>query len=173
MTQPSVRHVQPGDVPALTAIRAHYVLHTHSTFDVVPPTEDEVRAWTERFSEDTAHQLLVAVEAGDVIGYAATLRYRPRPAFDATVEMSVYLDPERRARGAGSALYQELLARSARHGTRTFLAGVALPNEALVAFHRKHGFREVGTFVDHARKWDRDISSTWFQRRASAPDERA
>ncbi|GAA5124516.1 GNAT family N-acetyltransferase [Alloalcanivorax gelatiniphagus] len=166
MSPIEVRHAEDHDVPALTAVRAHYVLHTHSAFDVVPPTAEEMRAWVAQFAEDSPHQLLVAVEDARLLGYAATLRYRPKPAFDGTAELSVYLAPDSRSRGVGSALYDDLLARSARQGTRTFLAGVALPNDASVAFHLKHGFREVGTFEHYAHKWDRDISTTWFQRHA-------
>ena len=173
MSAALVRHAAPGDVPALTTIRSHYVLHTHSTFDVVPPTEDEVRSWAGQFAEGTAHQLLVAVQGGDVVGYGATLRYRPKAAFDGTVELSVYLDPGRRSQGIGSILYRELMARAASHGARTFLAGVALPNDESIAFHLKHGFHEVGTFVGYARKWDRDISSTWFQRSVVTADDDA
>ena len=163
-----VRHAAGGDAPELAAIRAHYVLHTHSAFDVVPPTEDEMRAWVAQFDEQSAYQLLVAVEEGRLLGYAGTLRYRSKPAFDGTAELTIYLAADCRSRGVGSKLYSQLMARSVQHGTRTFLAGVALPNDASIAFHRKHGFREVGTFVDYAHKWDRDISTTWFQRHASA-----
>ncbi len=169
MTGLVVRHASHEDVAALVRIRTHYVLHTHSAFDTVPPSRADLDDWLTQFDEATAHQLVVAVRDGEVLGYAATLRYRPKPAFDGTVEMSVYLAPGRTAAGVGSALYRELLARSAAHGTRTWLAGVALPNDASLAFHRKHGFEVVGTFVDYARKWDRDISTTWLQRRLPAP----
>jgi phosphinothricin acetyltransferase len=48
------------------------------------------------------------------------------------------------------------------------LAGIALPNDASVALHRKHGFTEVGTFREYAIKNGRYISSVWMQR-ACAP----
>ena len=160
-----LRHATADDVPHVAAIREHYVLNSHSTFDTVPPTHEEVRTWMGQFSESTPYQLLVAVEHDAVLGYAATLRYRPKPAFDGTVELSVYLAPDSKSRGVGSALYTDLFARSERHGTRSYLAGVALPNERSLAFHRRHGFVEVGTFVDYAHKWGQPISSTWLQRR--------
>ena len=159
-----IRPAALTDVPALARIRAHYVMNTHSVFATVPPSDEEVAAWVEGFADGTAHQLLVALDDGRLAGYASTSPYRPTPAFARTAELSVYLDPEVSGRGVGSALYGDLLERSARHGTRTFLAGVALPNDASVAFHRKHGFTEVGTFRDYAEKWGRSISSTWFQR---------
>ena len=160
----SIRHARERDVPDVVEIRTHYVLNTHSTFDTVPPTPDEVRSWLRQFSEGTPHQLLLATEGERVLGYAATMRYRPKAAFDGTVEVSVYLAPEMTARGVGSALYRELFERSEALGTQTYLAGVALPNDSSLAFHRKHGFVEVGTFVDYAHKWGRKISSTWMQR---------
>ena len=163
-----IRPAAPTDVPALARIRAHYVMNTHSVFATVPPSDEEVAAWVEGFADGTAHQLLVAVDdalSGErLAGYASTSPYRPTPAFACTAELSIYLGPDLEGRGVGSALYGELLDRSERHGTRTFLAGVALPNDASVAFHRKHGFTEVGTFRDYAEKWGRSISSTWFQR---------
>lgn len=162
----AVRPVRASDVPALVEIRTHYVLHTHSTFDTTPPTAEDMTRWLAHFDKNSAYQCLVAVgEDDEVLGYAATSQYRPKPAFDGTVEMTVYLQPDIRVRGAGSLLYAELFARAERHGTRTFLAGIALPNDASLAFHRKHGFVEVGTFVDYAHKHGVAISSTWMQRR--------
>lgn len=162
----TIRHAHDGDLPHIVGIRSYYVLHTHSTFDTVPPTADDVRSWLRHFSEGTPYQLLVASDGERVLGYAGTMRYRPKPAFDGTVEVSVYLDPEMRAQGIGSALYRELFERAEAHGTQTYLAGVALPNDSSLAFHRRQGFVEVGTFVNYAHKWGRKISSTWLQRMA-------
>lgn len=162
----NIRHAQDGDQARIVDIRSHYVLHTHSTFDTVPPTRHEITSWLHQFSEETPYQLLVATHGGRVLGYAGTMRYRPKPAFDGTVEVSVYLEPDMTARGVGSALYRELFERAEAHGTQTYLAGVALPNPSSLAFHRSHGFVEVGTFVDYAHKWGRKISSTWMQRMA-------
>lgn len=162
----SIRHANSLDVPALARLRGHYVLHTHSTFDTAPPTHDEVSAWLTGFSPHTAHQLLLAVDGEELWGYASTSPYRPKPAFARTAELSAYLSPDVQGRGVGSALYSELMRSTPQYGVRTFVAGVALPNHSSIAFHRKRGFLEVGTFSDYAEKWGRPISSTWFQRHA-------
>jgi phosphinothricin acetyltransferase len=53
---------------------------------------------------------VAAPRDGEVVGYAYSSTYRPRPAYDRTREVSVYLDAG--ARGAGAAaLYDELLGR--------------------------------------------------------------
>jgi phosphinothricin acetyltransferase len=42
------------------------------------------------------------------------------------------------------------------------LAGVAMPNDASVALHRRFGFTEVGTSGEYAVKNGRYIGSLWM-----------
>jgi phosphinothricin acetyltransferase len=63
-----------------------------------------------------------------------------------------------------SQLYASLLKLLEDQPVHLAVAGVALPNDASVALHRKLGFEEVGTFREYARKGDVRISSIWFQR---------
>jgi phosphinothricin acetyltransferase len=114
---------------------------------------------------DSRHQLLVADDAGEVVGCTYSGVYRPSPAFGATVETSIYPAPNQRLRGLGSALYTGPFQRLAEQPVHLAVAGIALPNDASIALHRKFGFEEVGTFREYARKHGEWISSTWFQRR--------
>jgi phosphinothricin acetyltransferase len=47
------------------------------------------------------------------------------------------------------------------------IAGIALPNDASVALHKKFGFEEVGVFKEYAVKNGQYISSIWMQKRLS------
>ena len=72
---------------------------------------------------------------------------------------------EQRVSGAGGSL--PLPTRSSvalEPSVHVALAGIALPNDASVALHRKHGFTEVGTFREYAIKNGQYISSVWMQR---------
>lgn len=159
-----VRPSVVADLPALVDIFNHYVVHGHVTFATVPHTVDTRRSWFESYG-DGPHQLLVGEVAGVVVGCTYSSRYRPGLAFDATVETSIYLHPERRGRGVGSRLYAALLERLSGQPVHLAVAGVALPNPESLALHRRMGFDEVGTFREYARKHETWISSTWFQRR--------
>lgn len=152
----------PEHWPAINAIYAHHVTNGYATFDEISPTLEERRPWFVQFGQDR-HQLLVAAEDGQVLGFACSQPYRAHPAFARTVEFSVYLDPAATGRGVGRLLYDELIARVRMHKAATVVAGIALPNDASVALHRACGFREVGTFVEYAEKHGRPISSVWFQ----------
>ncbi len=110
------------------------------------------------------HRLLVATDAGAVLGWASSGRLRPRPAYDRSVETSVYLDPSATGRGVGTLLYGSLLAELAREDLHRAFALVALPNDSSDALHRRLGFREAGIWSEAGRKlgcwWD----VRWYER---------
>src|SRR5258708_27031473 len=69
------------------------------------------------------------------------------------------------ARASITRLYGELLKRLETQDVHLAVAGVALPNDASIALHRKLGFEEIGIFKEYATKHGQLISSVWFQRR--------
>lgn len=68
--------------------------------------------------------------------------------------------------GVGSALYRTLFDSLAGEAVHVAVAGIAMPNNASDALHRKFGFTEVGTFREYAVKNGRYLSSLWMQRLA-------
>lgn len=158
---------RPGrrsDLAALTRIYNHYVENTHITFDLTPYTVEERSVWFGHYAERGRHRLLVAVEGDEVLGYATSGRFRDKAAYDPSVETTVYLAPEAVGRGAGSALYDALFTELAAEDVHRAFAGVALPNEASLALHRRFGFTEIGTFREVGRKFDTWWDVTWLER---------
>src|SRR6476659_2131142 len=145
----SAAQIRPGrlaDLPALVEIYNHYVVHTPITFDVQPFTVEARRAWFDDHPGGR-HQLLVAVDVNDaVLGYATTSRWRPKAAYDQTVESSVYCRADAVGRGLGSQLYTALFDAIAMESVHCVVAGATMPNEASVALHRRFGFCDVGVF---------------------------
>ena len=162
---PIVRPAHQRDLARLVAIYNHYVEHSFATFDTAPTSVENRAAWFETFSATGPHRLLVATDGGRVLGCASSGSYRAHLAFGQTVEVSVYIDPEVRATGVGSALCGALFEALRAQDLRLAVAGIALPNDASVALHRKFGFTEVGVFEEYATKHGAYISSLWMQRR--------
>ena len=159
----TVREARLPDLPPIIDIYNHYIVHELTPFAVEPCSVESRIPWFKAFDAGR-YRLLVALGDSGLLGWACSSRYRPTPAFDHAVEASVYIHPDGRGRGVGSLLYTELFALLASQPVHTVLAGIAQPNPASVALHRKFGFVEVGTFREYARKRDVLISSTWFQR---------
>lgn len=159
--------VRPGvasDLPALTDIYNHYVRSSAVTFDVDEWTLDARREWFGHYSTTGPHRLLVADEDGDVLGYVTSSRLRPKAAYATSVETTVYLRPDATGRGLGTLLYRELFAALAGEDLHRAFAGVALPNDASEALHRRVGFREIGVYGEVGRKFGRYWDVRWFER---------
>src|SRR5436190_10308849 len=152
------------DLPALTEVYNHYVVNTAITFDLRPFTAVERRSWFDDHRTGGRHRLLVAAEEGRLVGYASTSRWRPKAAYDTTVESTVYVHPDAVGRGVGTALYSALFEALSEEDVHAIVAGISLPNPGSVALHERFGFSRVGVFGDVGRKFDRYWDVAWYQR---------
>lgn len=159
-----VRAAQARDLAQLNDIYNHYVRTTHVTFDVESVSMSSRMDWFAGFRDTGPHRLMVAVDDDLVLGYAASKEFRPRPAYRTSVETSVYCRPDATGRGVGSALYGRLFDRLAGEPLHRAYAGVALPNDASLALHRRFGFTEVGTFSEVGHKFDRYWDVLWLEK---------
>ena len=89
-------------------------------------------------------QRLVALCGGHVIGWAALSRVSSRAVYAGVAELSIYVGERSRGQGVGSALLAALITASEKAGIWTLQAGIFPENQASLALHKKHGFREVG-----------------------------
>lgn len=159
-----VRPAIRADLPRIVEILNYTIEHSHASLASRPTTVDDRRGWFDRFAPTGPHRILVAHDGEEVLGYACSLPYREHEAFRETAEVSIALDVSCRGRGMGTALYRALFDVLGAEPVHVLLAGIALPNDASVALHRKFGFTDVGIFREYALKNGRYISSLWMQR---------
>jgi phosphinothricin acetyltransferase len=171
MSESAIRPAVASDLPRLTEIYNHYVVHSPATFDVEPYTVAGRAAWFEQFAASGRHRLVVAVENGQVEGYAGTFRFRPKAAYGTTVEATVYCAPEATGKGLGSRLYAALFAAIADQDVNRIVAGYTLPNPASAALHERCGFRRIGIFSEVGRKFGRYWDVAWSERPLRLPGE--
>ena len=126
------------------AIYAHHVLKSTGTFETEAPTELEMST---RRADVLSKGLpyLVAVDNGQVLGFAYGNWFKPRPAYRYSVEDSVYLAPDQHNKGLGRAMLAELLARCEAAGIRKMMAIIGdSANAGSVGVHLALGFEQVG-----------------------------
>jgi phosphinothricin acetyltransferase len=160
--RPHVRRATEEDLEEINRIYNHYVLTSHVTFDVTPADMQWRRRWFDEH-RNGRYQVFVAVQDG-VVGFASSGRYRERPAYQTTVETSVYVAPGHAGRAIGSSLYVALFETLQKQDVHRAVAGIAQPNPASVALHRRFGFQRVGRFSEHGRKFDRYWDVDWYER---------
>ena len=137
-----IREATTADAAACAVIYGTYVADSPATFEIEPPSAEDIAGRIEACR--STHAWLVAEVDGTVIGFAYGTRFAERASYRWSCEVSVYLDRDAVGAGAGSALYQELLARMRERGFQVVLAKITQPNDASNALHAKFGFRRVG-----------------------------
>ena len=140
-----------GDIPQITAIYAHHVLHGTGTFEITPPTDEEMAS---RRADVLGKALpyLVLEQDGKVAGFAYCNWFKPRPAYRFSAEDSIYMAPEAAGKGLGRLLLSELMAQAERAGIRKLIAVIGdSDNKGSIGLHTALGFTPVG--VVHACGW--------------------
>ncbi len=146
-----VRPSRDEDLPQITAIYAHHVLHGNGTFETEPPTLQEM---TQRRADVLSKGLPYLVATGQgplqgqVLGYAYCTWFKPRPAYRFSAEDSVYVAPLLAHQGIGRALLAELAARAEQAGIRKLIAVIGDSNNlGSIGVHQAAGFSHVGVLA--------------------------
>jgi L-amino acid N-acyltransferase YncA len=156
---PMIRPSRDADVPAITAIYAHHVLHGTGTFEIDPPSETDMAA---RRGDVLSRNLpyLVAEQDGQVLGFAYCNWFKPRPAYRFSAEDSIYLAPEAAGKGLGRTLLAALAESAQAAGVRKLIAVIGdSANAGSIGVHRSLGFTQVGVIKSAGWKFEqwRDI----------------
>ncbi len=159
-----VRPASEGDLGAINHIYNHYVVESHVTFDDEPMSMDARREWFAHYVETGRHRVLVATDGDEVVGYATSSRYRPKPGYVTSVETSIYLAPDAVGKGAGAKLYAELFKSLEGEDIHRAYAGIALPNPASIRLHERFGFKRVAVYTEQGRKFGRYWDVAWFEK---------
>ncbi len=173
-TRPTlIRPSTDADLPAITAIYAHHVLHGTGTFETECPDQTEMA----RRRHDVLGKglpWLVAERDGQVLGYAYANHFRPRRAYRFCLEDSIYLAPAAQGQGLGRLLLSELIARCQALGARQMLAVIGdSANAGSIGVHRALGFEHTGVLKASGWKFDRWLDVVLMQRALGTGDSHA
>lgn len=152
-----IRRAELRDLPALSEIYNDAIRRTTATFDLYEKDADDRLAW---FRAHQGRYLLVIYEAqdGQICGYASLSCYRDRPAFDTTVENSVYLRDDCRGRGIGTELLRTLLDFASKQpDIETIVALITSENAASIRLHERAGFVYCGQLRNAGVKFGRRL----------------
>jgi L-amino acid N-acyltransferase YncA len=161
-TKVITRSALAADAEAIAGIYNHYVRNTVVTFEEEPVAASDMATRIAEVQAFSLPWLVVEVER-QVAGYAYATRWRARSAYRYSVETTVYLDQSYENRGMGTTLYARLLSTLKTRGMHTAIGGIALPNSASIALHKKLGFEHTGTFHQVGFKHNRWVDVAYWQ----------
>jgi len=163
MSAVEIRPATEADLPSITAIYEHAVLHGTATFELTPPDLAEMGRRFDVLSTGGFPYLAASLD-GRVVGYAYAGAYRPRPAYRFTVENSIYLDPAIHRKGIGLKLMHRLIEECISRGYRQMIAVIGdSANAGSIGVHTRCGFQMIGTHPNVGLKFGRWLDTVMMQ----------
>lgn len=173
----TIRDAAPCDIPAITGIYRHAVLHGTASFELDPPDEAEMLSRYDAMRAAGYPYAVAIAGDGRIAGYAYANAFRARPAYRWSVENSVYVDPAMQGRGIGRDLMIDLLARAEALGFRQMIAVIGgAGHKASIGLHEQLGFEMIGVFKGSGFKFGQWLDTVLMQKAlnggsGTTPDE--
>jgi phosphinothricin acetyltransferase len=159
----SIRVATPDDAASIVAIYAPYVQHTTVTCECVVPTVDAYRSRIASITD--RYPFLVACDHDEsVIGYAYAGPFKPRSAYDWSVETTVYVSSDCQGRGVARGLYDALERVLVEQHITNENACIIASNAQSIAFHEHRGFHQVALFSKCAYKLGEWLDMVWMEK---------
>ena len=170
MEEYTIRSAFAEDAQTLSDIYGYYVTNTAVTFEITPPSAEEIAERIARYTQK--YPYLVIEDDEDIIGFASAHAFRERPAYDFAAEVSIYLRHDARHQGYGKAVYtllEQELARMGIHNLYACIATSGYPDDPYLStdsprFHAALGYRQCGAFCNCGRKFDRWYHMIWMEK---------
>lgn len=138
-----IRAATEADLGAIVGIYNASIPGRLATADTVPVTIDARRSWF-RDRDFARHPVWIAERAGRPAGWLSFGKFYGRPAYAATAEVSIYVDPGDQRAGIATRLMQEALDRAPELGLSTLLGFVFAHNHPSLGLCRRFGFETWG-----------------------------
>lgn len=168
MSRVSVRPAVEADLPGILEITNDAILNSTALWTITPLTLQARRAWMAERRAD-GFPVLVAVEAGRVLGFGSYGHFRPHEGYAQTVEHSLYVHPGARRAGIGRALLASLVEDAAHAGKHVMIGGIEAGNFASITLHERAGFTRSSLLLQVGRKFDRWLDLLFMQKRLDPP----
>lgn len=160
----AIREATEADLPAITAIYAHHVLHGTGTFEEDPPGREEMAERLAKVRKADCAWLVSEDDSG-ITGFAYFAPFRDRSAYRFCAENSVYVREGVRGQGVGKALVAELLTRAEARGFRQMIAVIGdSENAGSIGLHASLGFRRAGLMHAVGLKFGRWVDVVFMQK---------
>lgn len=165
----TIRVAKETDASELLNIYSYYVENTAITFEYVVPS---VKEFSERIRNTLQkYPYIVAEIDKKIVGYAYAGTFKPREAYDWSVETTVYVQKDCKGRGIGKLLYQKLEECLNKQNIVNLYACIASPTEEdeyltkeSISFHQHLEYRFIGEFHQCGYKFNRWYNMVWMEK---------
>ena len=142
MTEIKYRNATQDDLTKIVEIYNSTIASRMVTADTEPVTVGSRQKWFDEHNPEKRPLWVVENLSNDIIGWVSFQSFYGRPAYDATVEISIYLETGQRGKGLGKQVLQYCLENAPSFGIKTLLGFVFSHNEPSLKLFRHFGFKD-------------------------------
>lgn len=146
----SYRHALQQDLPVIVAIYNSTIASRQVTADTAPVSVESRQGWFDAHQSANRPLWVIEDEKGSIAGWASFQDFYGRPAYNRTVEISIYLAENRRGQGLGKLVLQYCIAQASASGIKNLVGYIFSRNAASLALFRQFGFQTWGNLPDVA-----------------------
>ena len=144
------RDAKRSDLEKITEIYNSTIASRLVTADTEPVSVESKIKWFEEHSPEKRPLWVIEDELNEIVGWVSFQSFYGRPAYDATVEISIYLDSNQRGKGLGKEVLGFCIAKAPEFGIKTILGFIFSHNEPSIKLFKHFGFEEWANFPNIA-----------------------
>ena len=107
--------------------------------------------------------VFVSTEGDVVTGFVTYGKFRMRPAYQFSMEHSIYVHHEHRQKGIAKVLMPFIIDEARKANIHTLIGGIDAENEVSIFFHEKFGFEKVAHIKEAGYKFERWLDLVFMQ----------
>ena len=159
------RDAKRSDLEKITEIYNSTIASRLVTADTEPVSVESKIKWFEEHSPEKRPLWVIEDELNEIVGWVSFQSFYGRPAYDATVEISIYLDSNQRGKGLGKQVLGYCIDKAPEFGIKTILGFIFSHNEPSIRLFKHFGFEEWANFPNIAILDDIERSLTILGKR--------
>ena len=150
MTQLIYRDAVQEDLVKIVEIYNSTVASRMVTADTEQVSVSSKQRWFDEHNSDKRPLWIVEEGSGQIIGWVSFQSFYGRSAYNATVELSIYLDKKHRGKGFGKQILQYCIENAPAYGIKTLLGFIFSHNLPSLKLFRHFGFEDWATLPNIA-----------------------
>ena len=156
---------------AILDILNEAIASSTALYDYKPRAPESMVAWFEAKTRGGYPVIGLVDASGALLAFGSYGAFRAWPAYKYTVEHSVYVHQDRRGRGLGRIVMQELIGAARVRDVHCMVGGIDASNAGSIALHERLGFRHAGTLPQVGFKFGRWLDLAFYQLLLDTPAE--
>ena len=150
MPKLTFRDASNSDLERIVEIYNTTISSRMVTADTENVSVESRQKWFDEHSPSKRPLWVVEDSAENIIGWVSFQSFYGRPAYDSTVEISIYLDPHQRGQGLGKEILEYCIHKAPEFGIKTLLGFIFSHNEPSLKLFRHFGFEDWATLPNIA-----------------------